>query len=331
MDVPAEMTAIEITSFGGPDVLRPATRPTPRPSAGEVLIAVRAAGVNRPDVFQRAGRYPPPPGASDLPGLEVAGVVVACGEGVDRWHVGDEVCALLTGGGYAEFVAAPAGQCLPRPHGCSWTESAALPEACFTVWTNAFERGALRPGESLLVHGGTSGIGTTAIQLARRHGATVFATAGSPEKCAACLRLGAAIAVDYRSTDFVATLLHATGQRGVDVILDMVGGDYVARNVSLLAEDGRLVQIAVLEGGTATIDVARIMRRRLTLTGSTLRPRPVAVKARLARELETLVWPWIAAGDVRPQIFRTYPLAEAAAAHALMERGGHIGKIVLTV
>jgi NADPH2:quinone reductase len=331
MAVPTHMLAIEIREFGGPEVLTATQRHVPVPADGEVLIAVEAAGVNRPDVFQRKGGYAPPPGASDLPGLEVAGTVVACGGGVERWRQGDEVCALLTGGGYATYAVAPAVQCLPRPAGYLWEEAAALPEACFTVWTNVFERGRLQPGESLLVHGGSSGIGTTAIQLARRHGATVFATAGSDEKCAACERLGATVAVDYRTTDFVEVLLRATGERGVDVILDMVGGDYLARNVALLAEDGRLVQIAVLQGGKGTLDIARVMRRRLTLTGSTLRPRPVATKARLARELEAHVWPWLAAGDVRPQIFTTFPLADAAAAHALMERGDHIGKIILTV
>jgi putative PIG3 family NAD(P)H quinone oxidoreductase len=331
MAVPTHMLAIEIREFGGPEVLAATQRHVPVPADGEVLIAVAAAGVNRPDVFQRKGGYPPPPGASDLPGLEVAGTVLACGGGVERWRQGDEVCALLTGGGYATYAVAPAVQCLPRPAGYSWEEAAALPEACFTVWTNVFERGRLQPGESLLVHGGSSGIGTTAIQLARRQGATVFATAGSDEKCAACERLGATLAVDYRTTDFVEVLLRATAERGVDVILDMVGGDYLARNVALLAEDGRLVQIAVLQGGKGTVDIARVMRRRLTLTGSTLRPRPVAIKARLARELEAHVWPWLAAGDVRPQIFTTFPLADAAAAHALMERGDHIGKIILTV
>jgi NADPH2:quinone reductase len=331
MAVPTHMLAIEIREFGGPEVLTATQRQVPVPADGEVLIAVEAAGVNRPDVFQRKGGYAPPPGASDLPGLEVAGTVLACGGGVERWRQGDEVCALLTGGGYATYAVAPAVQCLPRPAGYLWEEAAALPEACFTVWTNVFERGRLQPGESLLVHGGSSGIGTTAIQLARRHGATVFATAGSDEKCAACERLGATVAVDYRTTDFVEVLLRATAERGVDVILDMVGGDYLARNVALLAEDGRLVQIAVLQGGKGTVDIARVMRRRLTLTGSTLRPRPVATKARLARELEAHVWPWLAAGDVRPQIFSTFPLADAAAAHALMERGDHIGKIILTV
>ncbi|WP_370651520.1 NAD(P)H-quinone oxidoreductase [Luteitalea sp. TBR-22] len=324
------MPAVEIREFGGPEVLTLVDRPVPVPGPGEVLIHVAAAGVNRPDVFQRKGAYAPPPGTSDLPGLEVAGTIVARGADVSRWQDGDQVCALLAGGGYAGYVVAPAGQCLPRPAGLSMVEAAAVPETFFTVWTNVFERGALRPGESLLVHGGTSGIGTTAIQLAVRHGATVLATAGSPAKCAACESLGAARAFDYRQVDFVEAVREATGGRGVDVILDMVGGEYVGRNLSVLADDGRLVQIALLQGAKATIDVGVIMRRRLTFTGSTLRPRPVAEKARLAAALEQHVWPWLEAGAVRPQIFRTFPLAEAAAAHALMESSAHIGKIVLT-
>jgi putative PIG3 family NAD(P)H quinone oxidoreductase len=306
------MSAVEIREFGGPEVLSLVERPVPAPGPGEVLIDVAAAGVNRPDVFQRRGGYAPPPGASDLPGLEVAGTIVACGPEVRRWREGDEVCALLAGGGYAAYVVAPAGQCLPRPAGLSMVDAAAVPETFFTVWANVFERGALVPGESLLVHGGSSGIGTTAIQLAARQGATVYATAGSPEKCAACVALGAARAIDYRQADFVEVLREATGGRGVDVILDMVGGDYVAKNLSLLAEDGRLVQIATLQGAKATIDVGLVMRRRLTLTGSTLRPR-------------------LESGAFRPQVFRTFPLAEASAAHALMESSAHIGKIVLTV
>ncbi|BCS33413.1 NAD(P)H quinone oxidoreductase [Luteitalea sp. TBR-22] len=330
MSIPARMPAVEIREFGGPEVLTLVDRPVPVPGPGEVLIHVAAAGVNRPDVFQRKGAYAPPPGTSDLPGLEVAGTIVARGADVSRWQDGDQVCALLAGGGYAGYVVAPAGQCLPRPAGLSMVEAAAVPETFFTVWTNVFERGALRPGESLLVHGGTSGIGTTAIQLAVRHGATVLATAGSPAKCAACESLGAARAFDYRQVDFVEAVREATGGRGVDVILDMVGGEYVGRNLSVLADDGRLVQIALLQGAKATIDVGVIMRRRLTFTGSTLRPRPVAEKARLAAALEQHVWPWLEAGAVRPQIFRTFPLAEAAAAHALMESSAHIGKIVLT-
>jgi putative PIG3 family NAD(P)H quinone oxidoreductase len=325
------MPAVEIRRVGGPEVLTLAERPVPVAGAGEVLIGVAAAGVNRPDVFQRQGTYAPPPGASDLPGLEVAGTILACGSGVTRWRVGDEVCALLAGGGYAAYAVAPEGQCLPRPQGCSMIEAAALPETFFTVWTNVFERGALRAGQSLLVHGGSSGIGTTAIQLGARAGATVYATAGTAAKCAACEALGATRAVNYRDEDFVAALREATGGRGVDVILDMVGGEYVARNLATLAEDGRLVQIAVLQGSRATVDAALVMRRRLTFTGSTLRPRPVADKARIASALEREVWPWLASGEVRPQIFRTLPLAHAAEAHALMESGVHIGKIVLTI
>ncbi|HTV03069.1 MAG TPA: NAD(P)H-quinone oxidoreductase [Luteitalea sp.] len=331
MTVPETMTAVEISAFGGPEVLRPTTRPVPTPGPGEVLIEVRAAGINRPDLLQRAGKYPPPPGAPDLPGLEVAGTVVACGADVRRWRVGDEVCALLAGGGYASYAVAPEVQCLPRPASFSWLEAASLPETFVTVWGNVFERGRLQPGETFLVHGGSSGIGTTAIQLAHRHGATVFATAGSEEKCAACVRLGATRAVNYRSENFVDVLNAETDGRGVDVILDMVGGDYVARNVALLADDGRLVQIAVLQGSKGTVDVSRVMRSRLTLTGSTLRPRPAAEKARMVAAMEARVWPWLTAGDVRPVIHGTWPLAEAAAAHAALEQGDHIGKLVLTL
>jgi len=331
MTVPSVMRAIEIRGAGGPDVLQPTERPVPVPGVGEVLIRVHAAGVNRPDVLQRQGAYAPPAGASDLPGLEVAGEIVGCGGEVTRWQIGDVVCALLSGGGYAEYAVARAGQCLPVPAALTTVDAAAVPETFFTVWANVFERGRLQPGESLLVHGGSSGIGTTAIQLAARHGAVVFATAGSADKCAACLRLGATRAVAYRTEDFVGVVRGSTGSRGVDVILDMVGGDYVPRNLSLLADDGRLVQIATLQGRTATIDVAALMRRRLTFTGSTLRPRPIAEKARLAAALEQHVWPWLAAGDVRPQVFRTVPLAQAGEAHALMESSAHIGKIVLTL
>jgi NADPH:quinone reductase len=331
MSLPTVMAAVEIREFGGPEVLIPTERPVPAPGPGEVLIRVAAAGVNRPDVFQRKGSYAPPPGVSDLPGLEVAGTVVALGEGTPRWREGDEVCALLAGGGYAAYAVAPAGQCLPRPASLSVIEAAAVPETCFTVWTNVFERGRLGTGESLLVHGGASGIGTMAIQMAKQAGATVYATAGSPDKCKACERLGATRAVDYREEDFVTVLREATGGRGVDVILDMVGGDYVPRNLSLLAEDGRLVQIAVLQGSKALVDAALVMRRRLTFTGSTLRPRPVAEKARIAAAVEARVWPWLEAGKVRPQVFRTWPLAHAAEAHALMESGAHIGKLVLTI
>jgi putative PIG3 family NAD(P)H quinone oxidoreductase len=331
MSLPATMTAVEIREFGGPEVLAPTRRPVPTPSAGEILIRVAAAGINRPDVFQRKGGYAPPPGASDLPGLEVAGTVVATGGDVSRWHEGDEVCALLAGGGYAEYAVAPQGQCLPRPSALSMIEAAAVPETFFTVWSNVFERGRLQRGESLLVHGASSGIGTTAIQMGVRWGATVYGTAGTADKCTACERLGATRCVNYRDEDFVAALREATNTRGIDVILDMVAGEYVARNLSLLAEDGRLVQIAVLQGSKATVDAALVMRRRLTYTGSTLRPRPVEEKARIAAALESHVWPWIEAGEVRPQIFRTFPLARAADAHALMESSTHVGKIVLAV
>lgn len=329
------MRAVEIGAFGPPDGLRLVDRPRPVLAPGEVLIAVEAAGVNRPDVIQRLGKYAPPPGASDLPGLEVAGRIVEVAPASDgtpmRWQPGDAVCALVAGGGYAELCAAPAGQCLPVPAGYSMVEAAALPETCFTVWTNVFERGRLAAGETFLVHGGTSGIGTTAIQLARAFGATVFATAGSAEKCAACVALGASNAINYREADWVAAINAATDGRGVDVILDMVGGDYVARNLDLLAEDGRLVQIAFLKSSRADIDLMQVMRRRLTLTGSTLRPRSVAAKTAIAAALEARVWPRLAAREIAPVIHATFPLADAAAAHRLMESGAHIGKIVLTV
>ena len=331
MSLPALMDVVEIREPGGPDVLVAGQRPVPVPGPHEVLIAVRAAGVNRPDVFQRMGRYAPPPGASDLPGLEVAGDVVACGRDVVRWRVGDQVCALLAGGGYAAYAVAPEGQCLPQPAALSPVEAAAIPETFFTVWSNVVERGRLASGETLLVHGGSSGIGTTAIQVAAHRGATVFATAGTTDKCAACEALGATRAVNYRDDDFVTVIREATGGRGVDVILDMVGGDYVARNLSLLAEDGRLVQIAVLQGAKATVDASLVMRRRLTFTGSTLRPRSIEEKARLAAALQREVWPLLSAGTIRPQVFATWPLAQAAQAHAVMESSAHIGKLVLTV
>lgn len=331
MTLPQTMRAVEIRGPGGPEVLSSCERPVPEPGIGEVLIAVAAAGVNRPDVFQRQGRYAPPPGTTDLPGLEVAGVVVAIGRDVQRWRAGDQVCALLAGGGYAAFAVAPEGQCLPRPEALSLVEAAAVPETFFTVWTNVFERGRLQPDESLLVHGGSSGIGTTAIQLARRFGATVYVTAGSAEKCRVCSELGATRAIDYSREDFVAVLQAETAGRGVDVVLDMVGGDYLQRNLTVLAEDGRLVQIAVLRGATASIDAALVMRRRLTITGSTLRPRPVAEKTRIAAALEDAVWPWLASGEVRPVVHATFPLAAAAEAHRLMESSRHIGKIVLTL
>jgi putative PIG3 family NAD(P)H quinone oxidoreductase len=323
------MTAIEIGQPGPPEVLSLVDRPTPAPRAGEVLVDVAAAGVNRPDVMQRLGKYPPPPGASDIPGLEIAGTIAALGPGVSEWHVGDEVCALVSGGGYADHCIAPAPQCLPVPRGLSPAEAAALPETFFTVWTNVFDRGRLKAGESLLVHGGSSGIGTTAIQLARARGARVFATAGTAAKCAACERLGAERCVNYREADFVAAVRDATGGAGVDVVLDMVGGDYFPRNVDALAVEGRLVQIATLAGAKSEIVLPKIMQRRLTITGSTLRARPIADKAAIAAALAEHVWPLIEAGQVKPVIFRTFPLAEAAAAHRLMESGEHIGKIVL--
>jgi NADPH2:quinone reductase len=327
--LPETMTAIVIQAPGGPEVLQPATLPVPAPGAGEILIKVAAAGVNRPDVLQRKGMYNPPPGASPLPGLEVAGTVVAIGPEVTGWSVGDPVCALVSGGGYAEFCVAPAPQCLPIPKGLSATEAAGLPETLFTVWTNVFERGRLQTGERFLVHGGSSGIGTTAIQLAKAWGAIVFATAGSAEKCRACRDLGADVAIDYREQDFLAVVKEKTGGRGVDLILDMVGGDYVARNIDALAVDGRQVSIAFLKGSKVEIDLQKVMAKRLTLTGSTLRPRSVAEKGAIAAALQAEVWPLIEAGRVRPVIHATFPLAQAAEAHALMESSAHVGKIVL--
>jgi len=324
------MTAIEIAGYGGPDVLKPVRRPIPRPGPGEVLIEVAAAGVNRPDVLQRQGGYKPPPGASDIPGLEVAGRIAGLGEGVGDWRPGAPVTALVAGGGYAEFCVAPAPQCLPFPQGYDAVRAAAIPETFFTVWTNVFERGRLAAGESFLVHGGSSGIGTTAIQLAHAFGARVFTTAGTPEKCAACRSLGAERAIDHRREDFVAVVQEATGGKGVDVILDMVGGSYINRNLTILALEGRLVQIAFLEGSKAEIDFGPLMMRRQTITGSTLRPRSVAEKGAIARALKEKVWPLLDAGKVAPVMFKTFPLAEAAEAHRLMESSRHIGKIVLT-
>lgn len=328
------MRAIEIAAVGPADGLRLVERPAPRPGPGEVVIAVEAAGVNRPDILQRLGRYAPPPGASDLPGLEVAGYVSEIGPPADgvavRWTIGDAVCALTAGGGYAEACAVPAIQCLPIPAGFSMVEAAALPETFFTVWTNVFERGRLGEGETLLVHGGSSGIGTTAIQLGRAFGARVFATAGSAEKCAACVALGAERAFDYREEDWVAGAMAGTHGRGVDVILDMVGGDYVGRNLDLLAVEGRLVQIAFLKSSRVEIDLMQVMRRRLTITGSTLRPRSPAEKGAIARALETHVWPLLARRAVAPVIDSTLPLERAADAHRRMESSAHIGKIVLT-
>ncbi len=329
------MRAVEIGTPGPPEALRLVERDRPVPGPGEVLVQVAAAGVNRPDVLQRRGAYPPPPGASDLPGLEIAGQVVAIGpptEGeVGRWREGDVVCALAAGGGYAEYCAVPAVQCLPVPPGLTMVEAAALPETYFTVWTNVFERGRLQAGESILVHGGSSGIGTTAIQLARAFGARVFATAGSAEKCEACADSAPSIAINYREEDWVDGLRQATGGHGVDVILDMVGGDYVTRNLTLLAVEGRLVQIAFLKTSVSEIDLMQVMRRRLTITGSTLRPRTPAQKGAIAAALEARVWPLIASGAVRPVVHATFPLARAADAHRMMEASEHIGKIVLEV
>jgi putative PIG3 family NAD(P)H quinone oxidoreductase len=325
------MIAIEITHPGGPDVLVAAERPVPSPGPGDVLIRVSAAGVNRPDVMQRMGHYPPPPGASDIPGLEVAGTIEQVGADTGAWRPGDRVCALVSGGGYAEYCVAPALQCLPVPRDMDDVHAAAIPEAFFTVWTNLFERGRLQAGESVLIHGGSSGIGTTAIQLARARGSRVFATAGTADKCAACERLGAERAFNYRETDFVAAAREATGGRGVDVVLDMVGGDYLPRNLDVLATDGRLVQIAVLGGVKATLNLITMMQRRLTLTGSTLRARPVADKGTIAAHLHANVWPLLDAGSVRPVIHATFPLARAADAHRVMESGVHIGKLVLVV
>ena len=327
------MRAVEITSYGLPDVLRLGERPVPVPGAGELLIRVAASGVNRPDVLQRTGHYPVPPGASDIPGLEVAGVV----EGGDAAamkqagiKVGDRVCALVAGGGYAELCVAPVAQCLPVPHGLSDAEAASLPETFFTVWSNVFDRGRLQKGETLLVHGGTSGIGVTAIQLGKAMGATVIVTAGSDDKCAACLALGADHAINYNSEDFVEAVKRITEGAGVDVILDMVAGDYVARELACLAEDGRLVIIAVQGGVKSEINAGQVLRRRLTVTGSTLRPRPVAFKAAIAQSLLQRVWPLLEKGTVKPVIHSSFPAADAAAAHTLMETGRHVGKIVLT-
>lgn len=329
--IPQTMRAIAITQPGGPDVLQPVTLPTPAPGQGEVLIEVIAAGVNRPDVVQRQGLYPPPPGAPATPGLEVAGIIVQLGEGVPDWAVGDRVSALVAGGGYAQYCAAPAAQCLPVPQGLDMIAAAALPETFFTVWTNLFDGGRLQSGETLLVHGGSSGIGTTAIQIAAAFGATVFATAGSADKCAVCTQLGASLAINYRNEDFVAAVRDATGGAGVDVILDMVGGEYVARNIASLAVGGRLVNIAFLEGSKVTLNLMPVMLKRLVMTGSTLRPRTVAEKAAIARALREKVWPLLDAGKLRPVIDSTYPLGDAASAHARMESSAHIGKLVLVL
>lgn len=327
------MKAIEISSFGAPDVLRLVDRPVPVAGAGEVLIRVSASGVNRPDVLQRKGAYPAPAGASDLPGLEVAGVIdsgdtAAMAEA--GLHIGQRVVALVAGGGYAQYCVAPAGQCLPAPEGWSDADAASLPETVFTVWSNVFERGRLQAGEVLLIQGGSSGIGVTAIQLAKAAGATVIVTAGSDEKCAACLALGADHAINYRTQDFATEVLRLTDQRGVDVVLDMVAGDYVEKEVGVLAEDGRLVIIAVQGGVKSAINAGLVLRKRLTITGSTLRARPVAFKTALAKACLASVWPWIAQGKVKPVVYRSFAASEAAQAHALMESNAHIGKIVLT-
>lgn len=329
--LPDTMTAIGFEAPGGPDVLVPQRRPVPQPGAGEVLIKVAAAGVNRPDVLQRQGGYAPPPGASDIPGLELCGTVVALGEAASRFSVGDRVCALVAGGAYAEYAVAHESNVLPVPAGLSEIEAAGVPETFFTVWTNVFQRGRLKSGESFLVHGGSSGIGTTAIQLAKAFGATVIATAGSPDKCQACLKLGADHAIDYKAEDFVAAAKAATSGRGVDLILDMVGGDYIDRNYEAAADQGRIVQIAFLRGAKAEVNFSRLMLKRLTHTGSTLRPRTIAEKAAIAAELKDKVWPLLEAGRCKPVVHATFPLAQAAEAHRLMESSAHIGKIVLTV
>ncbi|CAB1085428.1 Quinone oxidoreductase (EC [Olavius algarvensis Delta 1 endosymbiont] len=325
------MRYIDIYQPGEPQVMEIKEGETPDPAKGEVLIRVSAAGVNRPDVMQRQGLYPPPPGASPILGLEVSGEVVAIGEDVSAWSISDRVCALTNGGGYAEYVAVPAGQCLPLPEGLPMAEAAALPETFFTVWTNVFDRAGLKPGESFLVHGGSSGIGTTAIQMAKALGSKVFTTAGSAEKCAACQRLGADVAVNYTEQDYVKVLMEATDGQGVDVILDMVGGDYVARNLELAAEDGRVVSIAFLNGSQVEIDMMQILRKRLTVSGSTLRPRTPEAKAGIAQKLRAKIWPLIESQKIKPLIAARFALADAVEAHKLMESSKHIGKIILTV
>lgn len=329
MSLPQTMAYIRLDGFGGPEVLKPDTMPVPQPGGGEVLVKVAAAGVNRPDVLQRMGGYNPPPGASPIPGLEIAGEVVAVGSGCRRFKVGDQVCALVNGGGYAEYCIAPEPQVLPVPKGLSMAEAGAIPETFFTVWTNVFDRGRLQPGEMLLIHGGSSGIGTTAIQLAREFGSRVICTVGSNEKAKACEDLGAERAINYRNEDFVAVAKELTGGKGVDVILDMVGGSYIPRNIRALAVEGRMVQIAWLGGSKIEADFMMLMIKRLTWTGSTLRPRSVDEKGEIARALEAKVWPLIEAGKVKPVMFKSFPLAEAAEAHRLMESSAHIGKIVL--
>jgi len=337
MTLPETMTAVEISTPGGPEVLKAATRPVPKAGPGEVLIRVKAAGVNRPDMLQRQGGYPPPAGASDLPGLEVAGEVVAVGPQGPAvpekmgwtYRAGDKVTALLAGGGYAEYATAPVVQCLPVPDGMGWNEAAGVPETFFTVWTNVFQRGALKPGEAILIHGGSSGIGTTAIQLAHAFDSVVFATAGSDDKVKACAQLGAARAINYRTENF-AEVIKASAAKGVDVVLDMVGGAYFAKNLDLLNTDGRIVYIAALKGNKVELDIGKMMRKRAIVTGTTLRPRSPVEKGHIAAELKAKVWPLLATGKIKPVLYKTFPLAEASKAHALMESSEHIGKIVLT-
>lgn len=329
--IPTTMIAVAISQPGKPQVLKPETRAVPKPGEGEILIRVAVAGVNRPDLMQRQGAYPPPPGASDLPGLEVSGIVAATGPNAARWKVGDAVCALTNGGGYAEFVTVHGSNALPVPLGFTMAQAGALPETFFTVWHNVFQRGGLKAGETLLVHGGTSGIGTTAIQLGVAFGATVIVTAGTDDKCTACLSLGASRAINHKTEDFVAEVKEATGGHGADVILDMVGGDYVARNYHAAALDGRIVQIATMNGAVASTDFSRLMMKRLVHTGSTLRPRTIAFKGEIAAALEADVWPLLAQGRAAPVMDKSFPLAEAWRAHERLEEGSHVGKIVLDV
>jgi NADPH2:quinone reductase len=331
MTLPAKMRAVEISSPGAADVLKIAERALPQPKPHEILVKVAAAGVNRPDILQRMGLYAVPPDASDLPGLEIAGTVAAVGGSTSMWKVGDQVCALVHGGGYAEYCVVPEVQALPVPKGLSLTEAASLPETFFTVYSNVFDRGALKPGEIFLVQGGSSGIGVTAIQMVAAMGNRVFATAGSDEKCAACVKLGAERAFNYKSGDWAEELKAATGAKGVNVILDMVGGDYVPKELKLLADEGRLVMIAFLRGMKTEVDLSVVMAKRLQITGSTLRPRPIEFKGSVAKSLRERVWPLIDAGKIKPVIYKTFPLAEAPQAHKLMESSTHIGKIVLTV
>nr|WP_240500077.1 NAD(P)H-quinone oxidoreductase [Sphingomonas montana] len=329
--LPDSMTAIDPEGAGGPEILLPVTRPLPVPGAGEVLVRVAAAGVNRPDLMQRAGAYPPPPGASSIPGLEISGTVVGLGAGATEAMLGQPVCALLSGGGYAEYAVVPAGQCLMVPAALTMVEAAAMPETLFTVWTNLFERAYAMEGDTVLVHGGTSGIGTMAIMLGRLFGLTVIVTAGSDAKCARALEIGAAHAINYRSADYVEVVKQLTDGRGVDAVLDMIGGDYFARNLKCLADDGRHVSIAAQRGGEASFQIWDVMRRRLTLTGSTLRARSTEFKTLVADEIDRQVWPHVREGRLKPIIDRTFPLREAAAAHAYLEAGDHVGKVVLTV